>query len=87
MVSGAWAALTWVKVHNQQIDLDLIAKGLPENGLPEWDMRHFYDAAFEPARKIIRQDHAVTRKIRQAQGRDIPEISCIPELVIADIST
>ena len=87
MVSGAWAALARVKVHHQQIDLDLIAKGLPDNGLPEWDIRPFYDAAFEPARKIIRQDHAATRKIRQSQDRDISEMSCISELVIADIST
>ena len=87
MVSGAWAALARVKVHHPQIDLDLVAKGLPDNGLPEWDIRPFYNATFEPARRIIRQDHAATRKFRQDQGRDIPEMSCIPELVIADIST
>ena len=87
MISGAWSALSWVNVHHQQIDLDFIAEGLPENGLGEWDMRPFYDAAFEPARRIIRQVHAETRRIRQAQHRDIPEMSCVPELVIADIST
>ena len=87
MVSGAWAALARVKVHHQQIDLDIIAEGLADNGLPEWDMRPFYDVAFEPARKIIRQDHAATRRIRRTQGRDIPEMSCIPELAIGDIST
>ena len=87
MVSGAWAALARVKVHHQQIDLDIIAEGLPDNGLPEWDMRPFYNVAFERARKIIRQDHAATRKIRQTQGRDILEMSCIPELAIGDIST
>ena len=87
MVSGAWAALARVKVHHPQIDMDLVANGLPFNGLPKWDMRPFYDATIEPARKIIRQDHAATWKFRQDQGRDIPEMSCIPELVIADIST
>ena len=87
MISGAWAALARVKVHHQQIDLDVIANGLPENGLQEWDKRPLYDAAFESARKIIRQDHATTRKIRQAQDRDILEMSCIPELVLADVST
>ena len=60
MVSGAWAALSWVKVHHPQVDLNLTAEGLPENDQGEWDMRPFYDAAFEPARKIIRQVHAET---------------------------
>ena len=87
MVSGAWAALARVKVHHPQIDMDLVAEGLPYDGLPEFNMKPFYDATFEPARKIIRQDHTATRKIRQDQGQDIPEMSCIPELVIADIST
>ena len=52
MISGAWSTLSWVKDHHPQVDLDLIAEGLPENDQGEWDMRPFYDAAFEPARKI-----------------------------------
>ena len=86
MISGAWSALSWVKVHHQHIDLDLIAEGLPENGQGEWDMRPFYDAAFEPARKIIRRVHEETQRIRQTQNRDIPEMAGIPEIVIADIN-
>ena len=86
MISGAWAALLWVKVHHQQIDLDLIAEGLPKNGQGEWDMRPFYDAAFEPARKIIRRVHEETRRIRQTQNRDISEMAGIPEIVISDIN-
>ena len=86
MISRAWSALSWVKVHYQQVDLNLITEGLLENGKGEWDMRPFYDAAFEPAQKIIRRVHEDTRKIRQAQGRDIPEMSGIPEIVIVDIN-
>ena len=86
MVSGAWSALAWVKIHHPQVDLELIADGLPDNGQEETDMRPFYDVAFDPAKRIIRQVHAATRKIRQAQNRDIPEMSCIPELVITDAS-
>ena len=85
MISGAWSALLWVKVHYQQVDLNLIAEGLPENSQGEWDMRPFYDAAFEPARKIIKRVHEETRRTRQAQGRDIPEMEGIPEAVIAGI--
>ena len=86
MISGAWSALSWVKVHYQQVDLNLIAEGLPENGKREWDMRPFYDAAFEPTRKIIRRVHEETMRIRQSQNRDIPEMSGISEIVIADIN-
>ena len=86
MISGAWAALARVKIHHPQINLDIIAEGFPAGSPPEVDMRPFYDVTFEPARKIIRQDHAMTRRIRRTQGRDIPEMSCIPELAISDIS-
>ena len=49
-------------------------------------MRHFYDATFEPAQKIIRRVHEETRRIRQTQNRDIPKMAGIPEIVIADIN-
>ena len=60
-------------------------KAFPKMTRGEWDMRPFYDAAFEPARRIIRRVHEETRRIRQTQNRDIPEMAGIPEIVIADI--
>ena len=47
MISGAMSALAWVKVHYRQVDLDVVADGLPENNGRDWDMRPFYDAAFD----------------------------------------
>ena len=80
MISGAWAALARVKIHHPQIDLDAIAKGFPSDSPPEVDMRPYYAVSFEQAREIIRQDHAATRRIRRNEGRDIAEMSCVPEL-------
>ena len=86
MISGAWSALAWVKIHHPQIDLEQIADGLPDNGQEETIMAPYYDVAFGPAKRLIGRVHAATRRIRQAQNRDIREMSCIPELVIADVS-
>ena len=86
MISGAWAALARVKIHHPQIDLDISAEGFPAGSPPEVDMRPYYAVTYEHARKIIRQDHTATRRIRRTQGRDILEMSCIPELSIGDIS-
>ena len=66
--------------------MDIIAEGFPEDSPPEVDMRPYYAVSYEQARKIIRQDHAATRRIRRNEGRDIPEMSCIPELSTRDVS-
>ena len=86
MISGAMSALAWVKVHHQQINLAHVAEGLPDNGQGSWDMRPFYEAAFEPARKIMKRVHEETQRCHQAEGRDIPEMDRIPEDVIARIN-
>jgi hypothetical protein len=88
MISGAMSALAWVKAHHRQIQLTSVAAGLPSasDGSP-LDMRPFYEVALEPARRIMKQVHEETRRRRQADGRDIPEMEGIPEAVIADMNT
>ena len=79
MISGATSALAWVKIHFQDIDLGFVAEGLPHNDAGAWNMQPFYDDAFMPARKIIRRIHEETRRIRQSQGWDIPEMGRVFE--------
>ena len=43
--------MSWVKVHYRQVNLGVVAEGLPENNGQDCDMWPFYDAAFELARK------------------------------------
>ena len=83
MISGAISALAWVKAHHRQIQLVDVAAGLPSasDGSP-LDMRPFYEVALEPARRIMKQVHEETRRRRQADGRDIPEMEGVPEAVI-----
>ena len=87
MFSGAMSALAWVKAHHRQIQLKDVAEGLPlaSDGSP-LDMRPYYEVALEPARKIMQQVHEETRRRRQLEGRDIPEMAGIPEATIADIN-
>ena len=87
MISGAMSALAWVKAHHRQIQLTNVAAGLPSasDGGP-LDIQPFYEVALEPARKIMQQVHEETRRRRQLDGRDIPEMEGVPEAVIVDIN-
>ena len=49
-------------------------------------MMPYYEVALEPARKIMQQVHEETRRRRQLEGRDIPEMAGVPEATIADIN-
>ena len=76
--------MAWIKIHFPDIDLGLVAEGLPNNDAGAWNMQPFYDAAFMPARRIIRRIHEETRKIRQSQGQDIPETEGIFKSEVAE---
>ena len=74
-----------MKAPHRQIQLTNVAAGLPNasDGGP-LDMQPFYEVALEPARRIMQQVHEETRRRRQLDGRDIPEMEGVPEAVIAD---
>ena len=82
-----YVGIGWVKAHHRQIQLKDVVEGLPlgADGGP-LDMRPYYEVALEPARKIMQQVHEETRRHRQLEGRDIPEMSGIPEATIGDMN-
>ena len=56
LVAGAKIALAWVRVHKPTLDIDAISQGFPaQQGRRGVRMVHHYDAAHEPAIRMIRR--------------------------------